>query len=248
MKVAICFWGLNRSIEYTLESLETHLFKVLRDAGIEYRIFLHALTLSRMYSNPRANEHNVFLKQTTWKLLMPHYSTSEPQDDVDKQLHLKEYRKHGDAWQHESVPGYIPFSCLDNCIRSLYSLDQVTTLWETCGERFDAVMYLRPDVRLITSFNVQWLESLQPKKIYCPNFHLIHGCNDRFGLGVPKEMSIYGHRFRTLHKYSEQQPIHSERYLAHVMKQHHIQLEPVPFRFWRVRAGGKVHEEDAKSL
>lgn len=246
MRVAICFWGLNRSIEYTLESLQSYLFQQLRDAGIEYRIFLHTLTLSRMYTNPRANERNVFLKQTTWKHLHPHYWISEDQDKVDKLLALKEYRKHGDAWQTERIEGYIPFSCVDNCIRSLYSLDQVTTLWESCGESFDAVLVLRPDVRLISPFDLRWLEELRPNTLYCPDFHLLYGCNDRFALGRPKEMSIYGHRYSRLYDYAQHHSIHSERFLAHVMKESTIRVEPIPFRFWRVRAGGKVHEDDMK--
>lgn len=244
MKVAICFWGLNRSIEHTIERLEQYLFRVLQDAGVQYKIFLHALILTRPYTNPRANEHQKYLDQHSWSMLHPDMYEIEDQDIVDKTLQLSQYHRQSDPWQTDKISGYIPYSCVDNCIRSLYSLDKVTTMWETSGEQFNAVLYIRPDIRLLQPFRIEWLEVLHPNTIYCPNFHLIDGWNDRLALGIPAVMKHYGHRFHQALGFSTQFPFHSERFLAYTMKQKKIIVEHISFPFWRIRAGGRVHEGD----
>lgn len=244
MKLAICFWGLCRSTEYTIHRLESHLFRILQNAGVQYTIFLHALTLSHPYTNIRANEHQVILNEHSWKLLHPDVYSIEDQKSVDRQLNLLQYHKQRDPWQSEGITGYIPYSCVDNCIRSLYSLSNVTELWLTCGEQFDAVMYIRPDVRLLTPFCLEWLETLQPNQLYCPNFHLIEGWNDRFALGLPQTMKLWGNRFQHALHFSQRFPFHSERFLAYTMKHYGIVPKYIPFLFWRIRAGGNAHEGD----
>jgi len=244
MNLAICFWGLNRSIEYTIESLEANIFTPLRQAGINYSIFAHMMTLTRPYTNPRADEHNVFLKQTTWKHLPTEHSIVENQDTVDKTLQLKQYTSQPDPYSQDISDGYTPYTSVFNSIRALYSMDYVTRLWETSGQQFDAVVYVRPDVRLLSRLQPEWFEHLMPNTVYCPNFHLIDNCNDRFAFGIPKVMSIYGHRISGALNYSKHFPFHSERFLAHTMKQSSISIQHVPIAFLRVRAGGKVHKED----
>ena len=244
MKVAICFWGLNRSIEYTIESLETNIFTPLRQAGIEYRIFAHFFTLTRPYNNPRADEQNVFLKQTTWRHLSADTIIIENQDKVDTILQLDQYRTQPDPYRQDVCDGYTPYTSVYNSIRALYSMDYVTRLWETSGQQFDVVMYVRPDVRLVSQLQPHWFEQLIHNTVYCPNFHLIDHCNDRFAFGLPKVMSIYGHRISGALSYSKHFPFHSERFLAHTMKQHTISFQHIPITFLRIRVGGKAHKED----
>lgn len=44
-KVAVCFFGLTRSLRWTLPSIEKRLLGVLRDSGMKVEVFLHTYDL-----------------------------------------------------------------------------------------------------------------------------------------------------------------------------------------------------------
>ena len=46
MKVALCFWGLTRSLKYTIYSIQKYILNVLKIHNIEYKIFLHTFVFS----------------------------------------------------------------------------------------------------------------------------------------------------------------------------------------------------------
>jgi hypothetical protein len=244
MKVAVCFWGLSRSLQYTLPSIEECIFQPLRNVGIEISIFLHTYTLYRPYTNPRAGETGIQLKNTVWKSLQPTASIVENQDRVDLQLQLENYRTHGDPWGNESTANIIPFETLNNHIRALWSLHQVTTLWEQSGQEFDCIIYARPDVEYRRPLNIQWLHDCKEGICMIPNFHLTHNCNDRFTIGKPSVMKLYGHRFHDALAFSKQSQLHSEKYLSQVLSFHNIQFEYIHFPFRRIRADGTVAPAD----
>jgi hypothetical protein len=244
MKVAIVFWGLCRSTEYTIESLQKNLFQVFDSQGIDYKVYLHTWNIFRKYHNPRAGERNIFLKNTTWRYLNPSKYLIENQDEVDPQLHLSKYRKHGDPWQKDEIKEYVKFSCVDNVVRALYSLQRATELWIKDMQSIDVVMYIRPDVKLMGPFHIEWLSHIHDNVVYMPDFHLIDGVNDRFAFGRPATMKIYGLRFKYAQLYSELKPLHSERFLAEYLLKNKLTICLIPFRFRRVRAGGTVYDGD----
>lgn len=45
MKAAVCFWGLCRSTDKIIESLQRNIFDILRNAGIQYDVFVHTFPL-----------------------------------------------------------------------------------------------------------------------------------------------------------------------------------------------------------
>lgn len=44
-RVAVCFFGLTRSLRWTLPSIERRLLGVLRDSGMQVEVFLHTYDL-----------------------------------------------------------------------------------------------------------------------------------------------------------------------------------------------------------
>ena len=244
MKVAVVFWGLCRSTEFTIESLKQTIFDIFDQEGIDYSIYLHTWNIYRKYHNPRAGERNVFLKNTTWKYLNPTQSCIENQDMIDPFLHMKDYRSHGDPWMKEKVADYTPFTCVDNVVRALYSMKKATDLWVPNESEFDVVLYVRPDVRILQPFQIEWLYSISDKVIYIPDFHLIDGVNDRFAFGKPSVMKVYGLRYTHAKQYAQHHALHSEKFLAHILKKNKISTCLVPFRFRRIRAGGTTYDGD----
>ena len=239
--IAICVWGICRSTDLTFESIRTHIFQPLQAAGITYTLFLHTYALYRPYENPRAGEEKLQLKNTLWKLFKPDHSIVEDQDAVDATLTFEDYRKKGNAWKQEDGQG---FQTLDNHIRALWSLQQVTRLWVPTKDKYDAVLYIRPDVKFYSSLHPSWIQSLTPNTVLVPNFHLIEGVNDRFAIGHPSAMKHYGMRFYQAKEYSTILALHSERFLSWSLAINRINVAYVPIKFRRIRANGVVCEAD----
>jgi len=244
MHVALCFWGLCRSTHLVLDSIERCILEPLQSAGVTVTIYLHTYTLYRPYTNSRSGEYSLQLKNTNWKLLRPNYHIVENQDSVDKQLYLESYRTKDDPWLDDRTPESIPFATLDNHIRSLWSLKQVTSLWSKSTEAYTRVIYLRPDVRFQTPLDIKWLTSPLPSTILIPDFHHVHKCNDRFAIGDPATMKLYGGRFDAAYEYSRRLSLHSEKFLYDYMFGKGYTFATIKFRFRRGRADGKTCESD----
>jgi len=242
-KVALCFWGLCRSTDLTIQSIQTCIFQPLQDAGIQYDIYLHTYALYRPYSNPRAKEEKLQLKNTAWKLLQPTHKIVEDQDEVDKRLDLKKYRTLGNPWPED--PSY---TTLDNHIRALWSLKQVTSLWVSNEKEYSCIVYLRPDVKFVTPLCIDWLQHINTTKLCMPNFHLVDGCNDRFAIGSPYCMKLYGNRYDDAYEYSLVRLLHSESFLAYQVYKYSLYIEHIPIKFIRIRANGLACPTDTATI
>ena len=239
--IAICVWGICRSTDLTIESIRTHIFHPLQAEGITYELFLHTYALYRPYENPRAGEAKQQLKNTLWKLFKPDNSIVEDQDVIDATLGFEQYRSHGNPWKEEDGQG---FQTLDNHIRALWSLQQVTRLWVPTKDKYDAILYIRPDVKFYSSLHPSWVQDLSKSTISIPKFHLIDGVNDRFALGHPSVMKHYGMRFYQAKEYSMNTSLHSELFLAWSLNMNRIQVLYIPIKFRRIRANGTICEGD----
>jgi hypothetical protein len=105
-------------------------------------------------------------------------------------------------------------------------------------------MYLRPDVLFLTPLKAEWILQPQTTSILIPDFQHIYNCNDRFAIGTPDAMRIYGERFKKALDYSKVQTLHSEKFLADHITSNGYHFIKIPFSFKRVRANGVVHEGD----
>jgi len=245
MRVALCYWGLARSTDLTIESIEKYILEPLKEANIDYTVFLHTFLIYNEYNNSRAEEWNLEIKNDIWKLLLPNYYMVENQEDVDTHLDFYKYRTKGDPWKFEGMP-YIKFNTLNNHIRSLYSLYKVTSLWKANADAFDVIIYLRPDVRYTKPLSIEWLKRATVEKhiVQIPNFHLYDGWNDRFAIGSPEAMIHYGDRYIYALDYSRLYLLHSEGFLSSHMARFKKKPEYIHFPFRRIRADGVVCPND----
>lgn len=243
MRVAVCFWGICRSTDYTIESIENNIFSPLRTAGIDYDTFVHTYTVYAPYENRRAGEYTIQLKNTLWKLLKPTSVKVDHQARIDTTLRYEDYRRMGDPWGEDSDTTWQTFN---NHIRALWSLKEVTRLWEASSNVYDAILYVRPDVRFSVPLNIEWLIFVPNDSIVIPNFQLINGVNDRFAIARPNVAKVYGKRFDGALEYSKSHQLHSETYLSDTLKVANIKVLPVYFPFCRIRANGLVHQGDVQ--
>ena len=240
--VAVCFFGLTRSLRYTVDSIRSNVLDELALAGIRYTVYLHTHNVTRVF-NPRAKEFNVKIDPSIYHLLHPAKAMVEDpmnwSTPKNEEL-LATLLRHGDPWQEKS------HISLKNLVGQLNSLHKLTALWTPHAKQYDAVMYLRSDVWFFNRLNVsQLLEAVEETThpaIWTPNFHTFDGLNDRFAFGNPAAMRIYGNRLQQAIAFSQQAPLHAERFLQAVMVSKNVTCRATNIVFTRVRGDGLVVE------
>jgi len=235
MKVALCFWGLTRSLKHTINSIQEHILQPLQQAQIEYTIFLHTFTMSTKYHNPRAGEVNMYLDFDEYKLLNPDYIQIDDQDEIKAKIQITKYHSLPDPWESNYI-------CLDNFVCAMYSKKQLGIMVKNSGEQFDYIVYLRPDVRFLNNIDIRYFHNTHKNIICTPNFHLFPQLNDRFAILKPCNLKTYSELFNEMYEYSRIFPLHSERFQYNIItRRFRWKIIYIPIHFNRVRING--HEE-----
>ena len=245
MHLAICIWGIVRSLRFTLKSMEQNCLHPITAAGHTYEIFIHTYSFSGAYTNKRSNENSLNLNFTEWKLLHPDHIYVENQDDFDKNINYSSYSTHGDPWNNNYIS-------MKNHIRALNSLYFLANKVEQESKKrmYNGIIYLRPDVTYLNELPVYLLEHI-PHTLFLPDFH--RSCqggeyNDRMAMGDLQSGLIYGKRFSSALRYSQYKPLHSEKFTYDHLYTHQVSVKEIPFRFRRTRANGNYHTRDETAI
>lgn len=232
MKVALCFWGLTRSLKYTIYSIKKYILNVLKIHNIEYKIFLHTFVFNSSYYNPRAEEYDIQLDFNEYTLLEPDYLQIDNQDVIKDEINIMKYRTQPDPWDSDYI-------CVDNFICAMYSKKQLGIMVQNSNIQFDYIVYLRPDVKYYTYFDKHYFSFANQYNVCTPNFHLYPKLNDRFCILQSEKLVQYSTMFDRLYDYSLYYPLHSEKFQYSIMvKLYKWSIRYVPFLFNRVRADG----------
>lgn len=254
--VAICFFGQVKNITPKQASNFVHqILEPLAKVYGQIDIYLHTYNMKE-FTNPRNGEFDVpidvggaiYTLMTTAintgvgaKVCVRRLKVSHPGKADRSFRDVRHYLQNGDPWQNQGV-SMLYF------LRQLYSLDQVTKLWEAeavatseLTRTYDAIVYTRPDLHYFDTLPVDW--KLSDRTIYTPWFDQWGGLNDRFAIGVPTVMQAYGHRMHMVDYFLERHSgsmLWAEPFLHDVVIRlwgfTHGRTEN--FRFTRVRANG----------
>lgn len=235
MHIAICFFGLTRSLQYTKHSI-TNIFEVLDKNDITYTTFLHTYDKSFL-SNPRSNEFDCKLDIEEYKLLNCHHHSVTNQESFLSSLpkqYLQFLKIKGDAWKDQ----YVSFT---NFLCQLNSLQIVTSMWKSDDHSFDLIMYLRPDLLYNELVIDDLYMSIRQQCIFTPNYHQCTGLNDRIAIGPPQLMVYYGNRFQDLLEYAKNRKVHSESFLKYIVQKHNLHHQSLlQLKGKRIRANGQL--------
>lgn len=246
-RVALAFYGLTRSLQYTVDSIESNVLHQLELAGYDYDIFLHTYSLQNL-KNERTGEA-AQLNTSEWKLLKPDYVEVAEQNNFLQQyaLPIDACLTHtvGKRVSNSSVDYYEDsFTSVRNLMCQLNSLSAITRMWRAAEKDYHAVIYLRPDVLYNCPLPTNHLDELQDNTLYIADFHHWHGYNDRFAMGTPATAALWGDRLQYVLATCTMQQIHAEMTVARVLAHHHVRVQLIPFNFFRVRANGLLSEKD----
>ena len=228
--VAVCFWGLTRSLWATKDSLRHSIFDPLAQQGYRTTTFLHTFRVEQ------ENGAAVFWEQYKW--LRPDHAVIESVADVDQAPDTPDL----DLIKRAGDPFGNAFVSVANVRLALHSLNAVTALWADHNESFNVVLYTRSDVWYFNQLNITEVQQVfnAPTIIFTPEFDAWTGVNDRFAFGHPAAMHTYGSRLKLVKKYLQHSPLHAESFLKYALESKQLEVRPSSIRFTRVRASGEI--------
>ena len=232
-KLAIVFFGLMRSLPFTINNIKENIFNVLDKNEIEYDIFAHTYTLNKFINNPRSNEFNSEVKNDNYKLLNYKNMIIEDEDTFDNSINYENYKKNGDPWNNNWIS-------LKNVIRSLSSLKNAISLVD---DKYDNVLVLRPDM-IYNKFNIYDLSKIKKNRILLPFYHPSGGYNDRIALGSLTDIRTYANRYDNFLNYSIHNTPHAETFLKHIIDSNNIKIKEISLKGKRVRTNGSIADWD----
>jgi len=238
-KVAILFFGLTRSLENTIYSIQENIFQPILDAGMEYDIFMHTYIINGEYKNRWSDENVKEYDNEQYKLLNPKYFITDIQDEIlSNNIHVDDYFTNLGNWSgfQEDLTKYL----IRNMVLALYSKKRITKLLEENINEYDYVIITRPDLKF--THPIQWkevCEVLTDKNIVIPIQDWWLGCNDKFCIAKPNIGVFVGKLYDNLLIYSKHKSINSEMFFKDMLDIFQISIIPFEINHHTIRAKDK---------
>ena len=207
-KLAVCIFGLNRSLSITHNSILNNVIEPLKSRFL-VDVFAGINLPKQNFTNIRSNEKDVKIEVDSLSLLPLKKIISFEQEEFDfinfeqQNVLLNIADAYGD--QHQSSK---------NIFRSLFAYQISFNLASTTDD-FDYFLFLRPDLFYIDKFDAERLFTItiSNQKFYAtPNWQQWDGLNDRIGFCDKQAAQILSQRLYHVKEFCETQhlPLHSE--------------------------------------
>lgn len=235
VKVCICFYGLvQRSLKYTIESIETNIINILKSNNIEYDIYLHTYN-SNICHSIRSGENNISVNPDDYKLLNPYHFIIESYEKADNFINYKKYK---DKTFNDN------YNTMLNWIREMYSIKQVTTLWQDKKNEYDFFLYLRPDLIYVTTLPIVYIQkklnmSYNKNILFTVPWGKSNGLNDFIGIGNYNAIVYWANRIYTFDEYMTTINYNAEKHIQFICEKYNINNIDLPMLFYRKRSTGK---------
>ncbi|MBN2692199.1 MAG: hypothetical protein JXR43_10175 [Burkholderiaceae bacterium] len=238
MNIAICFFGITRSLSRTVGSIESNVLKPCGDIG-NTENFCHFFQLEEI-DNPRSGERGA-LDLNEYTLLTPSWLQLDAPDEFLSDYDFNEVMYYGDSWDDH-------FKSLKNLLHQLYSLKMVTQA--VLSRNFDIVVFARPDLLYHGSIRRPLLRVMHSKhknEVCLPDWqHWEGGLNDRFAIckGV-EAIQAYGSRMDDVMGYCKKYdaPLHAEKLLKYALTEKQIPTSMMTIKASRMRFDGTLKQE-----
>lgn len=231
--VAICYWGIVRTLREAYPSQKKYVYDVLDASGIKYDVFFHTWQ----------TEHNLVWNRSMDKpidydamdLVSPTSRQIDSQDEFWATIDFSKYYYHGEReWE--------PF-LIRNHLCALESMKRCGQLCKSANKKYDYVMFLRPDALVNKRLPIEDIFSSQSPEntIVLPNYNHWEGYNDQFAVLNYRLFSWYSERIDGVAEFRRTNGrIVSEKYVKYVIDQHYVPKQ-VDFHFDLLRPNGKLN-------
>lgn len=238
--IAICFFGLTRSLKYTIDSINENIFQFLKDNHFQYDIYLHTYDLDFL-TNSRSGEYKCVLDKNEYKLLNPHHYLITDQSEFKKTINITDYLDKGDPWNEEHHTSLYNLLCQLNSLKLVHNLCNKT-------KEYKCYIFLRPDLLYLDKINLysikHVMENYNDIILFTPEWGRWGGLNDRFCIGTKKAMDIVMNRIEFIKGFSKRKRLHSEKYLYYIVSTNNIRQLFFKTRAVRVRSNGIQDKQD----
>lgn len=240
---AVCFYGINRSLKHTASSIQMNLLDPITLAGYELDLFYHTYNLS-VIDNPRSNEVHQKVDPSGFDMLGGYTGSHiSSQEDFLATFNLRDWIVHGkDNWNDD-------FKSLKNLACQLNSIDSCCNLIDSSRERYEFVMFARPDLLYLNSINMSQIEAYLSSKEHAwilPDFQDLETFwNDRFVAASYDDIQPWCHRMHYAKDFvrDKDQTVHSEMLVKYVGETMGIQKRGIDLKVVRVRADGMINSD-----
>lgn len=240
-KIAVCFFGITRSLTHTHASIEMNVLAPARSLGTP-RIYSHFFQQEGL-DNPRSGEKGR-MNSEEYRLLNSDWLRLEQPEECLGRWRFEALKAWGDSWGDD-------FRSLRNLIHQLHSLNAVTEA--ALAEGTEICVFCRPDLRYHDSLRNPLRQAQKVHDTaggataFLPFWQAHGGRNDRFAICVGREaIAAYGQRIRLAEQFCREraEPLNSEYLVAYSLAQRAIAVRQIAPRASRVRLDGVQRYED----
>lgn len=239
-RIAIGFFGVTRSLRWTLPSIRENIIEPARQLG-DVRLFAHLYQQTHI-TNPRSGEDDP-LDPEEYRLLECDEVRLEEPGHCLEAARYEWILSHGDAFHDDG-------KSLANLIHQLHSLQVVGEMIELWNP--ELIILARPDLHYQDSFAKVLSDQLhRPNKyIAVPNWQWYGGVNDRVAIGSKRACLAYASRIQLIPAYLKKTggPLPAERFLRFCLNFHGLIPVPVRLKASRMRANGRMEQENFKPI
>ena len=168
-RVAICHWGLTRTLEITYETHKKHLYDLLEKNNIEYDKYLHTwIHPTNMITDFNKFNFKNFIIEDQKDII----------NDIEKNFsdywyeHI--YKQMGGDSYYEWFPNLVKTH-----LYGMNSLKRVTQMCIDSGIKYDYIIYMRPDCILFNDVPLDFI-NIDDNSIVVPREHW--GSKNMFGI------------------------------------------------------------------
>jgi hypothetical protein len=232
-RIAVCYWGLIRTLREVFPSQKKYVFDELDKLGIEYDTYLHTWKPERELVWDRLS--NIPVDYRAIDIVNPVASKIDEQNAFLQSIHFGDYYY---PREYEWEPQLII-----NHLCALESQKRCTELCLHSGKTYDYVMFLRPDTLVDARLPVETIftENFSKNTIAIPDFEHWEGLNDRFAILHYDAVKPYSHRIDDIIEFRRTcGRIVSEKYVKHVVNKYY-NLALFDFHFDLLRPDGKLN-------
>lgn len=241
-KCFVGFFGINRSLRWTHESIKNNIISPLTASGIKPVIAAH-FNRPEYFHSPRSSEFNIPFNTAGLEMLDLELLWLEPQVDNNILPELPLVLR--TPVKNEADPDGI---IRRNALHQLHSLSRLSRLLDLMEpSSFELFCFLRADLMYLDPMPVDKIMGMinQGVDIVTADWHKWSGLNDRFAFCSRRGAHAYLNRRTWVPRLcSEAGTFHSESLLLFMIEKTGLRCGFTSMRARRVRANGFVKEED----